>query len=252
MDFRKIFKDTNTFRKIYVKKQHIDSKYKEFNNPKTDINKLLTYFLTLLFISYMISFSLSFFIINFSFVMLVMFYTIYHAIKETFIFNILKKTYAFKFIKPRIFSNYLINKKLNDFFDKTFNKKEKNMINEISKIEETIIQEKIDLYQKEKKKNRFESQLTFYRRAHDNSHVSYFEIIEYMIKNSSQKYISELNKENLDYFIKSLSIEEKIKITNLLCEYRKKEDQLKDNLNYLYKDIEKEKAKEILLNIEKD
>lgn len=91
MDFKNFLTNTKVFRKTYVKKQHIDNKYKEHNNRHNDFSKLFTYFFSLLFVSYMISFSLSFFIINFSFVMLVLFYTIYHSIKETVIFNILKK-----------------------------------------------------------------------------------------------------------------------------------------------------------------
>lgn len=245
MDFTYFFKDIKKFRKTYNKKSHIDKVYQKNNNQFTDSKKMFTYFFGILFISYFFSFSLNLIIINFSFVLLVLSFIIYHSLKEAITFNLLKQTYAFKFIRGRIFTNYLMNKKINDFFSKNVNEDELELIKNITKIEYIIQQEKIDTYLKENKKGRFETQLSFYRRAIDNSHVNYFEIIKYIIKNSNNKQINTLDRKNVQELIKPFSIDEQIEITELIAEFKRKENKLEENLNFIDNKIKKQKIEEI-------
>jgi len=245
MEFTYFFKDIKKFRKTYNKKSHIDSVYLKKNNKYTDSKKMFTYFFSFLFISYFFSFSFSLIIINFSFVFLVLSFIIYHSIKEAITFNLLKKTYAFKFIKGRLFTNYLINKKINNFFNKNINLEELELIKNITKIEYKIQEEKINSYLKENKKRRFETQLSFYRRAMDNSSVNYIEIIKHIIKNSNNKQLSKIDRNTVEELIKPLTIDEQLEITDLIRDFKEKENKLEENLNFIDNKVKKQNIEEI-------
>ncbi len=243
MEFTYFFKDIKKFRKTYNKKSHIEAIYLNNNNKITDFRKMFAFFFSFLFISYLLSFS--FFIINLTFVFLVSYFIIYHSIKEAITFNLLKKTYAFKFIRGRIFSNYLINKKINHFFNKNVNKEELELIKNITKIEYIIQEKKINNYLKTDKKRRFETQLSFYRRAMDSSSITYFDVIKYIIKNSHNKQLSKIDRNTVEELIKPLTIDEQLEITDLIKEFKEKENKLEENLNFIDNKVKKQNIEEI-------
>tara|TARA_Y100000034_G_scaffold136034_1_gene210394 strand:+ start:15611 stop:16354 length:744 start_codon:yes stop_codon:yes gene_type:complete len=245
MEFTYFFKDIKKFRKTYNKKSHIDSIYLKKNNKLTDSKKIFTYFFSFFFVSYFLAFLFSLVIGHLSFLLFILYFTIYYSIKETITFNLLKKTYAFKFIRGRIFTNYLINKKINKFFHKNVNKEELELIKNITKIEYIIKEEKIKNYLKENKKRLFETQLSFYRRAIDNSSVNYFDIIKYIIKNSNNKQLSKMDRNTVENLIKPLTIDEQLQITDFIKEFKEKENKLEENLNFIDNKVKKQNIEEI-------
>ena len=70
-----------------------------------------------------------------------------------------------------------------------------------------LFEEKINSYLKENKKRRFETQLSFYRRAMDNSSVNYIEIIKLIIKNNNNKQLSKIDRNTVEELIKPLTID---------------------------------------------
>ena len=119
------------------------------------------------------------------------------------------------------------------------------MIKNITKIEYKIQEEKINSYLKENKKRRFETQLSFYRRAMDNSSVNYIEIIKHIIKNSNNKQLSKIDRNTVEELIKPLTIDEQLEITDLIRDFKEKENKLEENLNFIDNKVKKQNIEEI-------